>query len=54
MKKLFISIFLCLFIIGCSGGGVLQSMINLDVNETMEFKLYKSNTPQKYSVKRIK
>ena len=56
MKKLFISGICLLFLIGCSGGAssLLHSMFNLDIGETMTFKLYKSNKPQKYFIKRIK
>ena len=54
MKKLFISVICLLFLIGCSGGvsSLVHSMLNLDIEETMEFKLYKSNKPQKYFVKK--
>ena len=56
MKKLIVSIICLIFLIGCSGrlSSLIHSMLILDIEETMEFKLYKSNKPQKYFVKRIK
>jgi len=56
MKKLFIGTICLLFLMGCSGGlsSLIHSMINLDAGESMTFKLYKSNKPQKYFVTRIK